>query len=548
MGALTTRLGLVAVLAVHGFALWLYFVPNLGSPDANSYHVSARMIELENRFSLEPEDDLAFMGGMWLMSADGVFHPKYPPLYPALAGALMKVFDDPVGLLVTPICAWLAVLGAFVLCRAWLPGWAALFGAFALATSPLLNSFALDQIAHTPSVAALTWGFALLLLGSRSSGWKRTLLFFGSGLLIGYAGGVRYTNVLLALPALLWFIYRIERTKPAEALPWLAGAAVPWAAVALYHLNAFGSPLRTAYSLTDEQSAFSLAHLVDHAPLYVPAFFTHLVGPVALLALVGAVDLWRTDWRKGVVFASWLLPLTLTYMCYYFAPPGHVVSYIRFLMPLIVPCLVLALLFAAKALSHVGPRARVALIALLFVAQGGWGIARSLRHMEVRYGNNEMNVRKLDLVRDHAPDGSVVFGERWLLDGLDYEQVYSLYEDDLLSRELLRSMVTRFMRKASLQSQRFAVVKAQLVDVDERTYRRRVRALIDGALADGRDVFVVSDAERLALARAEHGDAYTFERVAETGELEPAHRILERPRKPMAGWEAVALVRVRRKP
>jgi 4-amino-4-deoxy-L-arabinose transferase-like glycosyltransferase len=545
MGALTTRLGLLALAALHGLALCIYFVPNLGSPDANSYHVSARMVESHDRFSLQPADDLVFVGSMWLMGDDGVLYPKYPPLYPALAGALMKVFDDPVGLLVTPICAWLAVLGTFFLFRAWLPRWAALLAALSVATSPLVNSFALDQIAHTPSIAFLTFGFALLFHGPRAAGRRRTLLFFGSGLLIGYAGGVRYTNVLLALPALLWFVLRLERTKPAEALPWLAGAALPYLAVAAYHWSAFGSPLRTAYSLTDEQTAFSLANFVNHAPLYLPAFFTHLVGPLVFLSVVGAVDLFRRDWRRGVVFASWLVPLSVLYMCYYFAPPKHVVSYIRFLMPLLVPCLLLALLFVERTVSSMGRRPRVALIAALFLIQGGWGAFWSLRHMEVRYGNNEMNVRKLDLVREHVPAGSVVFGQRWLLDGLDYDQSYTLYVDDLLNHELARSMVTRYMRKASLQGRRFETVKEQLVDVDDDTYRRRARALIDAPLADGRPVYLVSTPERLEQVAADHGDAYEFDALAELTILLPKHRLLARLRVPTAGWDGVRLVQIR---
>ncbi len=540
-------ISLLAVLLLHGAALWLYFVPNLGSPDANSYHVSARMVELHERFSLEPENELGFVGGMWLANDEGVLYPKYPPLYPALAGVLMKVFGDPVGLLVSPVCAWLAVLGTFVLCRAWLPGWAAVLAAVAVATSPLINSFALDQIAHTPSIAFLTWGFALLFHGPRATAWRRALLFFGSGLLIGYAGGVRYTNVLLALPVLSWFLLRIERTRPAEAVLWLAGAGIPYALVAAYHWQAFGSPLRTAYSLTNEQTAFSLSHFADHVPLYVPALFTHLVGPLVFLSAVGIVDLWRRDWRKGVVFATWLLPLALLYMCYYFAPRHHVVSYIRFLLPLLLPCLVLALLTASRLVSRVRPGLRVAVIAALFLVQGGWGAYTSLRHMEVRYGNNEMNLRKLDLVRSVAPAGSVVFGQRWLLDGLDYEQSYTLYQDDLLSRELLESMVTRFMTKASLQHRRYADIKEELVDVDEETYLRRVQALIDGALAEGRGVFLETTPERLALVRATHGDVFELELIAELPDLSPAHRILPRPRKPVIGWEGIVVARVLRR-
>ena len=76
-----------------------------------------------------PEDDLTFVGRMWVEGEGGEFYSKYPPLYPALAGILMRLFGDLAGFLVAPVSSWLAVLGMYVLCRALLPRWAAVVGA-----------------------------------------------------------------------------------------------------------------------------------------------------------------------------------------------------------------------------------------------------------------------------------------------------------------------------------------------------------------------------------------------------------------------------------
>ena len=49
----------------------------------------------------------------------------------------------------------------------------------------------------------------------------------------------------------------------------------------------------------------------------------------------------------------------------------------------------------------------VALIGLVLV-QGGWGVYWSLRHMEVRYSVNDMNLRKLTFVHATRRDENLV--------------------------------------------------------------------------------------------------------------------------------------------
>ena len=110
----------------------------------------------------------------------------------------MWLFGDLAGMLVAPVCSWLAVLGTYVLARALLPGWAALLAALAAASNPLINIFSADQVSHPASIAFLTWGFALFFLGAKREQRPSVALFWLSGL--GSAARLRRRHPLHQLP------------------------------------------------------------------------------------------------------------------------------------------------------------------------------------------------------------------------------------------------------------------------------------------------------------------------------------------------------------
>ena len=153
---------LAGLLAIYAAALWLYFVPALGSPDANCYHVSARMLAEQGTLHQSADDPLAYVGHLWLRAESGDYYPKYPPLYPALAAGVERLFGFPAGLYVNVVAAWLAVLFTYLAARSFLPGWAAVLTAAFQASGPVFNSMAVDQIAHAPSVALLAASAAWL--------------------------------------------------------------------------------------------------------------------------------------------------------------------------------------------------------------------------------------------------------------------------------------------------------------------------------------------------------------------------------------------------
>lgn len=521
-----------ALLALYAIALGAYFVPVISGTDDNGYHVAARMLEGHGRIYQMPPDDLSFVGRMWVVADDGRYYPKYPPLYPVLAAGGMRLFGDIGGLLISPLFAWSSVLAMYLLCRVRrLPGDVALLGAFALAAAPLANSFAIVQVSHATSLALLAWGYLLFFAALSKPESRYSLpMLIASGLLLGYAAGVRYTNALLVLPGLVWLLLD-RRREMGRTLAWLSAWLVPCALVAVYHWRAFGGPLTTAYSLTEEQGGFALSFLVQNLRLYASTLPILLIGPITILACLGWILVWRRDRREALFYLAWLVPLLVTYMAYYWAPEDHARSYVRFLLPLLIPSILLAMemVDALPRRLQMGPRGRRALIAVVFLLQGVWGVFSSLEQMELLFGFNSQAKQRVELVREHAEPGAVVIGELGVLDALDYFKEHDLYWANLLDQKILRRRLDRTLGVGpdSLQLRRAEFLRDNLVDVEPAVHRARLRALIDPPLAEGREVFLVgSGATRAKLESFAQGE-YRLEELAHLPVEGRRHRLFE---------------------
>lgn len=512
------RLGLCAILTMHALLVLSYFVPTVGGVDCNGYHVCSRMVEQHNQFHQQPDDELAFVSRMWVRNEAGEFYPKYPPLYPLLAGGLLKVFGGSAGLLVAPLCMILAVLGLYVLCRTFLPVWAALLAAWIGATTPLINAFSGDQVSHGLSICCLTWGYALFFRGTHNREKACAGLLFGSGLLIGYSIGARYPNALMGLPVLMWFLQHRRAIGWQGPTAWLVGGAIPCLFLAIFHWVSFGHPFRTAYSLTEEQGAFALSNLIRHVHFYVPSVVAQGAGPIFWLFLCGYLLTWVRDRQRAWFYTLWMAPLTLLYMSYYWAPQHHPLGYLRFLLPLGIPCVLLAMGFMNELVTALrDERTRRIAIAALVIVQGGWGVFSSLEQLELRFRFNDTKHRRVEFVREHVPTGSTVFGEVELLDDLDYWREHSLYQEMLLHREKVELFVrgTRDSGPDSMQHSRVEAIKSQLLDIDPTAFRQHALRLLDRTLASGDPVYLVGRPETLADFRGSYSDGYQLKQVAE---------------------------------
>ena len=405
-----------------------------------------------------------------------------------------------------------------MLVRTFFPGWVALLAAWIGATTPLINAFSNDQVSHGLSICCLTWGYAMFFRGTHGRDKPCPGLLFVSGFLLGYSIGARYPNALMGLPVLLWFVQHRRDTGWKGPVAWLAGGAIPCLFLAIFHWVSFGSPLRTAYSLTEEQGAFALGNLIRHIHFYVPSVVAHGVGPVFWLFVCGYLLTWVRDRRRAWFYTLWMAPLTLLYMSYYWAPQHHPLGYLRFLLPLGIPCVLLAMGVMNEMVTALREQRtrRLAIIALV-IAQGGWGIFSSLEQLELRFRFNDTKSRRVEFAREHVPTESIIFGEVELLDDLDYWREHTLYHEMLLHREKVELFIkgTRESGPDSMQHSRVDALKSSLLDIDPSEFRSKALQLLEQTLGSGKSVFLVGRPEVLDDFRGAYSESYGLEGVAE---------------------------------
>ena len=486
-----------ALLAAYTIFLNYYFVPVVGGTDSNGYHVCAKMIASKGQFHQKPVDDFQFVGNMWVVNDRSEFYPKYPPLYPALAAGAMTIFGDQAGFYLCPVLAVLAVFGMFFLCRFFMPEKLAVASSFLLATSPVFNHFALSKVSHGPSMGFLIWGLVCFFAAVSRRRLKSGIIYAVlSGLLLGYAEGIRYTNIIMLIPPVVYGLLFLR-----EKRLWILGAftgavAVPYLFLCWFHWTSFGSPFATGYSLTNEQSGFALIYFWTNLRLYIPAVISDGTGLVTCLALIELVLLFGRNKRKAVFFLSWIIPLSLLYMFYYWAPIARPSSFLRFILPVFVPMYILALSGLWNLIRKYSGGKQLFIVLMLVIIHGIWGVCASFEDSETYYIRQNSNKNVVDFALKKIPEDSVVFTDYGNLNTLDFEKKWTLYPLSILNQNLLKRRMKRSLENSisGLQKQRAELLKKRLLDLSHRDFHKTVMALIAGHLKAGHRIYVLSSA------------------------------------------------------
>jgi hypothetical protein len=524
-----TLLGILLLL--YSVFLGAYFIPIVDNVDSHGYMVSARLFQEHGRFCQVPQDDYSFVGPMWVANAKGEQYAKYPPLFPSLAGLIMRAFGVDAGFYVVPILALLGVLGMYALCRTRFSGYYSLLGAFVLAVTPVFNVLAFRQMSHSVSMCFLVWGYLLFLLAiGRETSRSRTALALGAGFLLGYAVGIRYTNALLVIPPLLLGVAKQEGSRARLIGAYLAGLGIPVAFLAAYHRVAFGGVLRTGYALSGEQTAFGWGYLVTNMQRFGTWVVTELLGPLFVFSCIGAVVLWVRTRTRAMIVATGTLPLFLLYMSYYWCPDLFPAAFLRFLLPLLVPATVLALV-GLEWVSHrlESQRAARLLSIIVFIGSiGWWGVWNTLVAVERDYRRHLARKSVVDFVVDAVPESSVIFGHPVLLQSLDINQAYNLYPYVILDKDRIHdSLVDPDKPFAiALQDERAELIKRDFCGADKSVYTSRVRSLLQSALSEGRAVFVVGNPSVVARCVWSLPSGITYQDVAEETWIKPTGKLL----------------------
>jgi len=318
---------------------------------------------IRNRLSFIPETPFQFAGRMCIITepfgpadaskpAQYRVYAKYPFGFPLLAaiGRLIGGLDGMY--FVNPVCTILACYFAYFLFRQAVSPFMSILGVIWLACNPLVLFYANDSNSHASTLFCVTIGFWGVLSWLRTrQNWRAWI----GGFALGYACTIRYSEFLLVLPVLFAALlnFRFTWTKAWGSLSLMLAWSIPIAVLAFVCWVSFGAPWKTGYTYCRESTGFAWKYLsgdfgdpsmqregnwetlitqLNHTGLFV-------LWP---LAIAGLFAMLGSAWRLGMLLALWILPSTLLYMLYYWAPNGeNTVGYMRFFMS-IVPGLIFA--------------------------------------------------------------------------------------------------------------------------------------------------------------------------------------------------------------
>jgi len=495
-------IGLGLILVLFGLFLAFYYRPTFWHCDPNGYYGAAARLVDTGSLAKTPADDLEFVGRHWVTPGGGAYVGKYPPFYPALAAAAIAIAGKTGALYLDALLAMLAVLGMYVLARSIGLGPWSLVACALLATNPVFDSWIIQHVSHTASICVLIWGFIAFFRGREARpGWRRTLLPALAGLALGVATGIRYTNLLLALPMVLAGIVEWRAGNRRELIALVVGMALPGIALALYHLVLFGSPLRTGYALTGEQSAFGLRSLITNLRVYGNGIARSGLGPLLLFFALGTLFLLRRRRDQGLFYAAWIAPLLLLMLMYYGGFEDRQMTFLRFVLPLLVPAILVAVTFARDLAAWTAERANAgrAIAICLLVVQGLWGTLLTLDYAEPWRQRSIVQEKSIEVVRKRIPEGSVIFTNRQLLHYLDYLGGYVLYDIDLLQHGRLKRLAAEptSPRPTLLPPQRARLVRERLLKAPKKRSLEVLGKLVRRHLDRRRRVYLVESSERV---------------------------------------------------
>jgi len=182
-------------------------------------------------------------------------------------------------------------------------------------------------------------------------------------------------------------------------------------------------------------------------------------------------------------------------LMYYGGFEERQMSFLRFVLPLVVPAILVGVLFvrelAGWASTKVGLGRAIGICVL--AVQGFWGVMLTLDYAEPWRQRSIVQLASIELIRDRVPEGAAVFSNRQMLHHLDYLGGYVLYDADLFRHSKLKKLAAkpRGSRPSTLPPERAKLVREQLLKVPKKQEIETLGALIDGHLAEDRRVFFV---------------------------------------------------------
>ena len=324
-----------------------YWAPAHWGNNQNAYLAAGKLLATTGTTGFLPSSPFEFVGWMWNMADEtvsdrigGWYYPKYPigvPLLNAvayklgyLAGAPGHEIESAVNwmLKVPPLCVTAATLAVFFITRLLAGSFTGVLAMIMYCLLTVVIVLTNNPYSHAADMAFVTWGmYALLKWWQRGGWWRGTI----SGLLIGYAATIRYTEGLLVLPLAAAAITTIRwtslRSYVRAAVPLLAWLA-PLLFLVIYNKLTIGE--WTGYDSTNESTGFTLAELDRKWRWGIDQFYNTGLYFMAPLSVFGMLMMFRWNWRLGLWITLWFVPGTVLYLSYYWGMNLPVWGFLRF--------------------------------------------------------------------------------------------------------------------------------------------------------------------------------------------------------------------------
>ena len=248
---LFTAAALIAILGAYARMERRLFLPACGEPDTAAYFALAERMAAGEPPAQTERDPFRKQEHTWVETPQGELVAKYPPGYPALMAAGLRLGGETGAYLASPIMGGLTLVAAWLLFGLWMSRPLGLLAVLMLALNPMFVFYTSYPLAHAAEVCFVTWGMYFLWNWVRT---PRSGAGLAAGLCLGFSVLVRPTSLLYGLallPALATGADRARREgrrwiRPALAL--LIGYGACLVVQAGYNFALFGHPLKTGYA------------------------------------------------------------------------------------------------------------------------------------------------------------------------------------------------------------------------------------------------------------------------------------------------------------
>jgi len=406
-----------ALVAVHFGFLSVFFEPAISTPDANSYFVQARLIAQEGKTHFVPESPLQYIGFHWNHTKDNRYYCTHAPGFSFVLAIVFKLFGPTAALLTNPVMASLSLLGLFFLCRLWAGNGGGLLAVALMAVNPFANEHALFGDAHTAVSFFLVWALFFLARWAKTySAWCA----LAAGFCIGMIPTIRYPELILcpAFGIFVLFHYKNDKAFWSSVFAGAIGAAIPIAALCLRNQIAYGGFWKTGYAIAIGQKTFGWNYFVDSFLPFLIMLLANGCGLVFATGIIGIaiLSIHRDTWRRGVLFAMLVLPITLLYMSYYW---GADPQSMRYLLPTFYIYTIASVWLLSVVCNNRYPSALAASIVLLLITIV-WGLPQSVWAMQHLKNNNAVLAKITTVVEKHVEPGSIIISNEAINQHLDF--------------------------------------------------------------------------------------------------------------------------------